>query len=61
MASTTLAAGTPADLPPLLRETGAEQLAVIGALDSQLLFVLEAARLVPESAWSALKASEASA
>jgi purine-binding chemotaxis protein CheW len=56
-----LAAGTPADLPPLLRETGAEQLAVIGALDSQLLFVLEAARLVPESAWSALKASEASA
>jgi purine-binding chemotaxis protein CheW len=56
-----LAAGILADIPPLLRETGAEQMAVIGALDAQLLFVLEAARLLPESVWSAIKASEASA
>jgi purine-binding chemotaxis protein CheW len=56
-----LAAGIAADIPPLLRETGAEQMAVIGALDAQLLFVLEAARLVPEPVWSAIKASEASA
>jgi purine-binding chemotaxis protein CheW len=56
-----LPAGMLADIPPLLRETGAEQMAVIGALDAQLLFVLEAARLLPESVWSAIKASEASA
>jgi purine-binding chemotaxis protein CheW len=56
-----LAAGILADIAPLLRETGAEQMAVIGALDAQLLFVLEAARLVPEPVWSAIKASEASA
>ncbi len=56
-----LAAGMAADIPPLMRETGAEQMAVIGALDAQLLFVLEAARLVPEPVWSAIKASEASA
>jgi purine-binding chemotaxis protein CheW len=56
-----LAAAIPADIPPLLRETGAEQMAVIGALDAHLLFVLEAARLVPESVWSAIKASEAPA
>jgi purine-binding chemotaxis protein CheW len=56
-----LAAGILADIPPLLRETGAEQMAMIGALDTHLLFVLEAARLVPESVWSAIKASEAPA
>jgi purine-binding chemotaxis protein CheW len=56
-----LAAGILADIPPLLREAGAEQMAVIGALDTQLLFVLEAARLVPESIWTAIKAPETSA
>jgi purine-binding chemotaxis protein CheW len=56
-----LPAGMLEDIPPLLRETGAEQMAVIGALDAQLLFVLEAARLVPEPVWSAIKASEAPA
>jgi purine-binding chemotaxis protein CheW len=56
-----LAAGTLADIPPLLREAGAEQTALIGALDTQLLFVLEAARLVPESVWSAIKAPGAAA
>jgi purine-binding chemotaxis protein CheW len=56
-----LAVGILADIPPLLREAGAEQMAAIGALDSQLLFVLEAARLVPESVWSAIKAAGAPA
>jgi purine-binding chemotaxis protein CheW len=56
-----LGTGILADIPPLLRETGAEQMAAIGALDAQLLFVLEAARLVPEPVWSAIKASEAPA
>ncbi len=56
-----LAAGIRADISPLLREAGAEQMAVIGALDARLLFVLEAARLVPESVWSEIRASEASA
>jgi purine-binding chemotaxis protein CheW len=53
-----LAAGIAADIPPLLREAGIEQMAVIGALDTQLLLVLEAARLVPEPVWSAIKAPE---
>ncbi len=56
-----LAAGILADIPPLLREAGAEQVAAIGALDRQLLFVLEAARLVPEPVWSAIKVSGATA
>jgi purine-binding chemotaxis protein CheW len=56
-----LAAGILADIPPLLRVAGAEQMAVIGALDTQLLFVLEAARLIPESVWSAIKTPGAAA
>jgi purine-binding chemotaxis protein CheW len=56
-----LPAGILADVPPLLREAGTEQMAVIGALDTQLLFVLEAARLLPESVWNVIKAPEASA
>jgi purine-binding chemotaxis protein CheW len=56
-----LATGILADIPPLLREAGAEQMAAIGALDTRLLFVLEAARLVPESVWSAIKAPGAPA
>jgi purine-binding chemotaxis protein CheW len=56
-----LAPGILADIPPLLREAGAEQMAAIGALDTQLLLVLEAARLVPESVWSAIKAPGAPA
>jgi purine-binding chemotaxis protein CheW len=56
-----LAAGMLADIPPLLREAGEELVSVIGALDSRLLLVLEAARLVPDSVWSAIKAPGASA
>jgi purine-binding chemotaxis protein CheW len=55
-----LAAGLLADIPPLLREAGNDVVSVVGALDTQLLLVLEAARLVPESVWSAIEAPGAS-
>jgi purine-binding chemotaxis protein CheW len=54
-----LAAGTTADIPPLLREAGSDLLSAIGALDRELLLVLEAARLVPESIWGAIGPSSA--
>jgi len=56
-----LAAGILAEMPPLLREAGEELVSAVGALDGQLLLVLEAARLVPESVWTAIEASGASA
>jgi purine-binding chemotaxis protein CheW len=57
----TLPAEMLADIPPLLGETGADLVSVIGALDAKLLLVLEAARLVPDSVWNAIKASKGSA
>jgi purine-binding chemotaxis protein CheW len=36
------------DLPPLLRDAAGEAVAAIGMLDAELLFVLQAGRLVPE-------------
>jgi purine-binding chemotaxis protein CheW len=56
-----LAAGILAQIPPLLRESGKELVSAIGALDTQLLFVLDAARLVPDSVWSEIKTAGASA
>ena len=56
-----LAAGIHAQIPPLLRGAGKELVSIIGALDTQLLLVLEAARLVPDSVWSEIKAAGASA
>jgi purine-binding chemotaxis protein CheW len=56
-----LAAGILAEIPPLLREAGEDLVSAIGALDSKLLLVLEAARLVPDSVWSEIKAAGASA
>jgi purine-binding chemotaxis protein CheW len=50
-----------AELPPLLREARADFIAAVGALDAQLLVVLESARLVPESAWTLLRAGSESA
>lgn len=49
-----LPAETLKDAPPLLRSAGGEIVSVVGALDAQLLLVLEAGRLVPESLLSAL-------
>jgi purine-binding chemotaxis protein CheW len=48
-------------IPPLLREVGDELVSVIGVLDTQLLLVLEAARLVPDSVWSEIEAAGVSA
>ena len=54
-----LAAGILAQIPPLLRGAGKELVSIIGALDAQLLLVLEAARLVPDSVWSEIKGAGA--
>jgi purine-binding chemotaxis protein CheW len=43
------------DLPPLLREVGADAVSAIGTLDSDLLLLLQAARVVPDSVWGALE------
>ena len=56
-----LEAGILARIPPLLCKTEQEPISSIGALDAQLLLVLEAARLVPDSVWSEIKTAGASA
>ncbi len=43
-------------LPPLLRDVGAGVVAAIGALDGDLLVVLESARAVHSAAWAAIGA-----
>lgn len=43
-----------AEVPPLMHNAGAEAVAAISLLDSQLLLVLQAARLVPETVWAAI-------
>jgi chemotaxis signal transduction protein len=50
-----LAAETLSTMPPLLLGGDAQLVSVIGALDAKLLLVLEAARMVPDSVWSAIK------
>jgi hypothetical protein len=50
-----LAANTMHDLPPLLREA-VDAVERLSALDAELLFLLRAARLVPEAALDALAA-----
>jgi purine-binding chemotaxis protein CheW len=52
-----LPSGILVSMPPLLREAGASVASVVGSLDTTLLLVLEAARLVPESAWTAIESS----
>ena len=42
------------DLPPLLKNSSADVLDSIGALDAQLFLVLAAGRLIPEEVWSVL-------
>ena len=42
------------ELPPLLREARADVVEAIGVLDTQLLLVLRASRLVPEEVWQRL-------
>ena len=56
-----LSSETLSNIPPLLLGGDAQLVSVIGALDSKLLLVLEAARLVPDSVWIAIKTQGASA
>lgn len=44
------------DLPPLLRAADSEAISKIGALDAELLLVLQGARLVPEDVWTQIGA-----
>jgi len=46
--------GTLAPLPPLLADASSEAVSAIGRLDAELLLVLEAARIVPDSVWAGL-------
>ena len=41
-------------LPPLLSKAAAEAIHAIGALDSELLFALDSAKLVPEDVWRSI-------
>ena len=43
-------------LPPLLQGASSESIAALGAMDSQMLVVLDAARMVPGDVWDALEA-----
>jgi len=47
------------ELPPLLRAVDARGAGAIGAVDHELLLVLETTRLVPESVWSRVSAAGA--
>jgi purine-binding chemotaxis protein CheW len=53
--------GAIAALPALLGEWSAERVGALGALDADLLLVLQAARLVPESVWHGVDAETARA
>ena len=55
-----LSASSLHELPLLLGTGPAEIVSEIGTLDTQLLFVLRAMRLVPESVWRSLDAAKAS-
>ena len=43
------------ELPPLLREAAADVVYAIGTLDTNLLFALQGARIVPDSVWQAIR------
>jgi purine-binding chemotaxis protein CheW len=47
------------DLPPLLQEASRDTITAVGTLDTELLMVLQAARMLPESVWEALGFHEA--
>lgn len=44
--------------PPLLGGAGAQHLPFIGAVDRELLIVLNAARMLPESVWTSMQDAE---
>ncbi|HET6585739.1 MAG TPA: chemotaxis protein CheW [Nannocystaceae bacterium] len=47
-------------LPPLLGAASADLVASVGALDRELLVVLDAARVIPESSWQSIDATRSS-
>jgi purine-binding chemotaxis protein CheW len=47
-------------LPPLLRDAAAETITAIGTLDAELLFLLHAARIIPQDLFDRLDAEGAS-
>jgi purine-binding chemotaxis protein CheW len=51
--------GTSRELPPLLRDAAREAIAAIGTLDTELLFFLRAARIVPQELLDRLAADGA--
>lgn len=55
-----LPAAALAAVPPLVREAAGDTLRAVAALDSELTFVLDAARLIPEPLWSAIEGHEVS-
>jgi purine-binding chemotaxis protein CheW len=52
---------TLSNIPPLLGTQAAELVSFIGTVDAKLLLVLDAARLVPASVWTAINAAGAPA
>ena len=48
------------ELPPLLRDVNLDLIASVGSRDAQLLTVLRAALIVPESVWTSLTAAQTS-
>jgi len=47
-------------VPPLLRDSSAALLSLIGTLDSELLMVLNSARMVPEEVWTSMQGLKSS-
>lgn len=46
-------------LPPLLRDAATETIAAVGTLDAELVFLLQAARIIPPDLFDRLLAAEA--
>ena len=44
------------EIPPLLRESGADLIAALATLDAELLLVLQSARMIPDSVWRTIDA-----
>src|SRR5271154_13808 len=56
-----LSRGALSESSPLVKQLGSAFVSTMGALDAQLLLVLETARMVPDTVWNAIQAAEAAA
>jgi purine-binding chemotaxis protein CheW len=52
-----LASAAVSELPPLFRGASAEAIRAVGALDAQLLLLLETSKIVPDFTWASLATS----